>query len=108
MTNTFAKGRVRVLVYKERDQDIWYATVLEFNLTVDGHDKSEVIIEIQQAIKDYAASARELNDERLLNQDPDPELLLLWNSATSPQGSELIKSPYIPFSASVESLTESF
>jgi hypothetical protein len=104
MKNTFSQGSIRVLIYKEKDQDIWYASALEFNLTVDGNDKSMVFLEIQQAIHDYVASAKEIGDVSLLNQDPDPELLVLWDMGISAQISP-IASPYVTFSASVENFT---
>lgn len=104
MKNTFSQGSIRVLIYKEKDQDVWYATALEFNLTIDGNDKSTVFLEIQQAIHEYVASAKEIGDVALLNQEPDPELLALWDMGISAQ-TVPVTSPYVTFSASVENFT---
>ena len=106
MKNTFKNGQVKVLVYRERDTNIWYASALEFNLTIDGDDRSAVLIELQTAINDYIASAREIGDESLLNQDPDPELIDLWNANLLPTGmpSEIV-SPYVTAFAGVETLS---
>lgn len=103
MENTFNKGQVKVLVYQEKESGTWYASALEFNLTVDSDDKSVALFELHNAITSYIESAEEIGDVRLLNQDPDPELLQLWNSRIS-NTPEPIESPYISFSASVETL----
>lgn len=106
MKNTFSYGQVKVLVYRERDSDIWYASALDFNLTIDGTDKSAVLIELQQAIHDYIISAREIGDVSLLNQDPDPELLQLWNTNLLPNIlSRPIESPYVATFAGIETLS---
>ncbi len=102
MKNTFTKGQVKVLVYKEKEGNVWYATALEFNLTVDGDDKSTVLIELQQAIIDYMQSAREVGDDALLNQDPDPELLAIWEASVYSKASA--PSPYTPAFAGVEQI----
>lgn len=103
MLNTFENGQLRVLVYKEKDNDVWYATALELNLTVDSVDKASVTLELYQAIGDYIQSAKEVGDETLLNQVPDPEIVALWKQRISNEV-PLVGSPYIPFSASVEKL----
>lgn len=102
-TNTFNKGQVRVVVYKERDNEVWYATALELNLTVDSDNKSSVVLELEQAVVDYIQSAQEIGDVTLLNQTPDPEILELWEKRMNNQ-TDSIESPYIPFSASIERL----
>lgn len=102
-TNTFNHGQLKILVYKEKKNEVWYATALELNLTVDSHDRFLAMIELQQAIADYVQSAQEIGDTSLLNQEPDPELLALWQAGISSSPS-VIESPYIPFSASVEKL----
>jgi hypothetical protein len=106
MTNTFKKGSVKVLVYQERSTNIWYASALEFNLTFDGNDKKSVLSELQLAISDYITSAREIGDESLLNQEPDPELLALWEADIHQEISEeATPSPYITAFAGVENLS---
>lgn len=106
MKNTFNNGQVKVLVYRERDADIWYASALEFNLTIDGTDKSAVLIELQQAIHDYIVSAREIGDVSLLNQEPDPELTELWNiNVLSQVPQDATPSPYVTTFAGIEKLS---
>lgn len=106
MKNTFTEGQIRVLVYKERDADVWYASALEFNLTIDGNDRSAVFVELDQAIRDYIQSAREIGDVSILNQEPDPELLMMWNTniGNDNEIKESISSPYITAFAGVETL----
>ena len=105
MKNTFSHGQIKVLVYKERESDIWYASALEFNLTIDGTDKTAVFVELDSAIKEYLQSAQEIGDMSLLNQEPDPELLAMWNAnigITPMQDS--VASPYIASFAGTETL----
>jgi hypothetical protein len=102
MKNTFTNGQVRVLVYQEKGTSAWYATALELNLTIDGDDRTVVQIELQQAIVDYIHSAQQIGDVSLLNQEPDPELLALWQANIAEQQS--IASPYVAAFAGVERL----
>ena len=103
MENTFKKGQVKVLVYKEKEGSTWYASALELDLTIDSDDRSVALFELHEAIKNYIQSAEEIGDISLLNQEPDPELLSLWGGHIS-NSSEPIESPYTSFSASVETL----
>ncbi len=106
MKNTFTHGQIKVLIYKERESDVWYASALEFNLTVDGNDRSAVFVELDQAIRDYIQSAREIGDVSILNQEPDPELAAMWNAniQNTPETNESVTSPYITAFAGVETL----
>ena len=98
MKNTFTQREVKILTYKEKKSDAWYATALEFNLTVDGDNSNDVIAQLYDQIEEYIISARELDDMSLLNQEPDPNLLEMWqqnlniNNNTS---KKKIRSPYI-------------
>jgi hypothetical protein len=75
------------------------ATVLEFNLTLSSDNKEVLMLEIQQAAKDYIESANELGSAKLLNQDVDTELENIWREMVSGENSKEIKSPYSPVSA---------
>ena len=108
MKNTFEQGKIKVLVYKERENDIWYATALEFNLTIDGTDKSAVFVELDQSVRDYLVSAKDIGDVSLLNQEPDPELLSMWNANiknSSEEEKTEAPSPYITAFAGLETLS---
>lgn len=101
--NTFEHGQVRVLIYRDEAEGIWYGSALEFNLTVDGDDKNSVFLELDRAIKEYVQSAQEIGSVQLLNQEPDPELNALWKSRIENR-TEKLESPYIPYFAGSESL----
>lgn len=101
--NTFERGQVKILVYRDNTEGVWYASALEFNLTIDGDDKNTVLLELDRAIKDYVTSAREIGDSNLLNQEPDPELLNLWEMRIQNRQEEIF-SPYTPFLAATETL----
>ncbi len=101
--NTFEKGQVRTLVYRDKVEGIWYGTALEFNLTVDGDDKNTVMLELDRAIKDYVHSARDMGAVELLNQEADPELEQLWQGHIA-NSAENFESPYQPYFAGSERL----
>lgn len=100
--NTFASGQIKILVYCDEAVGIWYATALELNLTIDGEDKNSVVLELDQGIMDYVASAQSLGEVALLNQEPDPELLAMWYAKI--QNKTDIVSPYTTHLAATESL----
>ncbi len=101
--NTFEKGQARVLLYRDNTDGVWYATALEFNLTIDGDDKSVVLLELERAMREYVQSARELGAVQLLNQEPDPELVALWESFIENRTAP-VTSPYTSYFAGRESL----
>jgi hypothetical protein len=101
--NTFDKGQVRTLVYRDKASGVWYGTALEFNLTIDGEDKNIVVLELDRAIKDYVHSARQLGAIELLNQTTDPELDHLWQAHIN-NLSENLESPYQSHFAGTERL----
>ncbi len=72
--NTFENGQVKILVYRDNVEGIWYGSILEFNLTIDGDDKNTVMLELDRAMKEYIQSAWEIGSVDPLNQLPDPEL----------------------------------
>lgn len=101
--NTFEKGQVKVLIYRDESEDVWYGSALEFNLTIDGTDRTAVALELDHAIREYIISAREINDVSLLNQEIDPELAALWESRINNTESS-VQSPYTPYLAGIETL----
>lgn len=103
--NTFEKGQIKILVYRDDAEAVWYATALELNLTIDGDDKNSVILELDRAITEYVDSARVIGSVSLLNQSPDPELLALWQAKISSVSEDAdISSPYTIHLAATESL----
>ena len=77
--NTLGKGSVRYIVFKE--QDIWYAAALEFNIVESGNDPREVLLSLFEAIQGYIDSARKIKARsHILNQKVDPEYEQLWHS----------------------------
>ena len=102
--NTFERGQVRVLIYRDKTEDVWYATALELNLTIDGEDRSEVQLELDRAIQEYVRSARELGSVDLLNQEPDPELVALWEAQIQNRTAN-VESPYTTHFAGNETLS---
>jgi hypothetical protein len=101
--NTFKEGQIKVLIYRDKAEGVWYGSALEFNLTVDGDDKNSVVLELDRAVKEYIKSASELGAVELLNQEPDPELVDLWEARIQNKTDDL-SSPYTPFFAGRESL----
>lgn len=104
MENTFEKGQIKILVYRDKTEGVWYGTALEFNLTIDEEDKNTVLFELDRAIKDYLTSARSIGDVNLLNQEPDPELLKLWQARIENRPED-IESPYATHFAGSEELS---
>ena len=102
--NTFERGQIRILIYRDKVDGIWYGSALEFNLTIDGDDKTSVMLELDRAIKEYLQSAREIGAVELLNQEPDPELERLWQVRID-NSDEAIESPYTPCFAGREVLS---
>ena len=101
--NTFERGQIKVLIYRDKVEGVWYGSALEFNLTVDGEDKNSVVLELDRAVKEYLQSARELGSVGLLNQEPDPELVNLWEARIQDKEDD-VSSPYTPYFAGRESL----
>ena len=94
MKNTFKKRSVRVLVYQDKKDKTWYATALEFNLTVDATDKNVAFLELEELIKEYIKTAQKIKSVSVLNQKADPELEKIWKEAIVNKNQKPIKSPY--------------
>lgn len=88
--NTLQKGRVRYIVFK--DKDTWYAAGLEFNLVESGDTPRMALLNLFDALEGYIESCRKIKGARLapLNQTTDPEYERMWNRVTA---SKPIKSP---------------
>lgn len=90
--NTPQKGSVRYIVFK--DDGIWYAVGLEFNIVESGDNPRAVLNNLFDAIEGYVASISKIKGSRMapLNQKPDTEYEKLWSLANSKKP---VKSPYI-------------
>lgn len=100
MKNSFLKGKFRILTYKEKDTDVYYATALELNLTVSAEDESVALLDLFNQIHEYKESVISIGDKSLLNQEVDPELEKIWNILSGNSKEDLnMVSPYMPISA---------
>lgn len=95
MRNTYQKGQIRNIIFKEGDT--WYAVALEFNIVESGKDPREVMLLLDEAMRGYikAATKARLHDS-VLNQETDPEYEMLWKSIESKKP---IKSPFKIYSS---------
>jgi hypothetical protein len=94
MKNTLKKGLIRNIVFKE--DDVWYAVGLEFNIVTEGDTPEIASFNLQEAISGYLESLKKskvggLRTEGILNQTPDPEYEALWQKL---EGNKPIPSPY--------------
>jgi hypothetical protein len=77
--NTFQKGSVRVMIFKEGST--WFGVALEFNIVETGDDPREVMVLLDEAIRGYLHSGRKASLRPVvLNQKPDPEYEKMWNA----------------------------
>jgi hypothetical protein len=85
--NTIKGGKVRCIVFKEKDT--WYGVALEFNIVVDGDDQEVVHFNLQEAIRAYVVSLKKVKGFRAgaetpaLNQRTDQEYETMWDSLQS-------------------------
>lgn len=81
--NTTQKGKVRCIVFKERDS--WYGVALEFNIVESADDAEVVNFNLQEAIRGYVNSQKKIKGSRVapLNQKADAEYEKLWNIVVS-------------------------
>ena len=76
--NTLQRGSVRYIVFKEND--IWCATGLEFNIVEFGSTPEEALLLLFEALAGYVESAKKIKARpHLLNQKPDPEYERMWS-----------------------------
>lgn len=100
-TNTAQKGSVRYIVFK--DEDVWYAAGLEFNIVESGEDPQIALFRLFEAIRGYVETFRSIGGARphTLNQKADAEYEKLWSNL---QSSKPIKSPFTIDSFGTKSL----
>ena len=95
MRNTYQKGRVRNIIFKEGNT--WYGVALEFNIVEFGNDPREVMILLDEAMRGYIKSACKAKlSLSVLNQEADPEYEKLWKTVES---KEPIKSTFKVYSS---------
>jgi hypothetical protein len=99
--NTAQKGSVRYIVFK--DDSVWYAVGLEFNIVESGKTARAAYNNLLDAIDGYVESIAKIKGSRLapLNQKPSSEYEKLWTIVNS---KKKIKSPYIINSYGVANL----
>ncbi len=69
--NTLKRGSVRYIVFKENN--IWYAVGLEFNIIESGDTPQEALLLLFEALTGYIEAARKIKAKNVLNQKVDPE-----------------------------------
>ncbi len=78
MKNTLEKGSIRYIVFRE--QNIWYAVGLEFNIVESGTTPQEALLLLFEALEGYVETARKIKIRpHVLNQKPDIEYEQLWS-----------------------------
>ncbi|MBU1349060.1 type II toxin-antitoxin system HicB family antitoxin [Patescibacteria group bacterium] len=78
--NTFEKGRVRYVIFK--DEDGWYAAALEFNIVEHGDTYEEAWLMLFEAMKGYVDAARKIKARpNILNQKADAEYEKMWKES---------------------------
>lgn len=85
--NTIQKGSVRYIVFKE--DSVWYAAGLEFNIVESGSTPEEALLLLWEALTGYLESAKKVRARpNILNQKPDPEYEEMWGGrgAAKPTG----------------------
>ncbi len=79
MKNTLQKGSVRYIVFKEKEQDTWYAAGLEFNIVESGTTPEEALLLLFEALQGYVETAKKIKMRPyVLNQKVDSEYEKLW------------------------------
>ncbi len=95
MKNTYQKGKVRSLIF--RDGDTWYGVALEFNIVESGNDPREVMLLLDEAMRGYIKSAGKAKlGDTILNQKTDPEYEMIWKNI---ELKNPIKSPFKVYSS---------
>lgn len=89
--NTIQKGSVRYIVFKE--EDVWYAVALEFNIVEEADDPQIALFNLFEAIKGYLKAFKKASARpHALNQKPQEEYEELWKKLHSDKP---LKSPYL-------------
>ena len=75
--NTLQKGNVRYIVFKE--DGIWYAVAMEFNIVEAGDSPQEAMVLLMEAVMGYVETAQKMKTQpHVLNQAPDSEYERMW------------------------------
>lgn len=75
--NTLQRGSVRYIVFKE--DAMWYAVGLEFNIVESGDDPREALLSLFEAMSGYVKTASKIKARpHALNQKADKEYEKLW------------------------------
>lgn len=78
--NTLQKSLVRYIVFKENN--IWYAAGLEFNIVESGDTPQEAILLLLEALSGYVESAQKIKARpNILNQTTDYEYETMWQNS---------------------------
>lgn len=78
--NTLQKGSVRYIVFKENN--VWYAAGLEFNIVESGDTPQEAILLLFEALSGYIESAKKIKSRpNILNQTADREYEEMWQNS---------------------------
>ncbi len=85
--NTLQRGSVRYIVFK--DDGVWYAVALEFNIVESGDEPREALLSLFEAMNGYVKAARKVKARpSILNQKTDKEYEELWNKLNSKVGND--------------------
>ena len=78
--NTLQKGSVRYIVFKENN--VWYAVGLEFNIVESGDTPQEAILLLSEALSGYVESAKKIKSRpNILNQTTDRVYETMWQNS---------------------------
>ena len=78
--NTLQKGSVRYVVFKE--DNVWYAVGLEFNIVESGDTPQEAILLLSEALSGYVESAKKIKSRpSILNQTTNREYETMWQNS---------------------------
>lgn len=74
------KGSVRYVVFKENN--VWYAVGLEFNIVESGDTPQEAILLLSEALSGYIESAKKIKSRTsILNQTTDRKYETMWQNS---------------------------
>jgi len=79
--NTPLNGSVRCIVFRE--ENVWYAVGLEFNIVESGSSAREAFLLLSESLTGYVESAKKMGSKpaiSILNQQTDTEYDKLWNA----------------------------
>ncbi|OGF62905.1 hypothetical protein A2926_02265 [Candidatus Giovannonibacteria bacterium RIFCSPLOWO2_01_FULL_44_40] len=89
--NTLRRSTVRYIVYRDTEDNAWYAVGLEFNIVRAGDSALEALLCLLEAIEGYIESAREIKAENVLNQKPMEEYEKMWDEFITRKTKESIE-----------------